>query len=194
MLSKNSVMTMIAAAMLTAAAPAFAQDATELEVVDLKTKKYLNVRAAPSTDAAVIAGLTMGEKVKSMGCKDGWCQIETAKGFKGYSSMSFLKASAMAAAAPAAKPRFALGKLKCERNNGSPVIECDYGIMRIGSGARLQVTWPDATKRMFGIFGPAVTTADGSVRATKAADGSYDVTLTPKGAPTEHYIVPADAL
>jgi uncharacterized protein YgiM (DUF1202 family) len=194
MLSKILVTTVLAAGVMLAATAARAQDAAELEVFDLTTKKHLNVRAGGSMDSAVIAGLVMGEKVKNMGCKDGWCQIETAKGVKGYSSAKFLKASAMAAAAaPAAKPKFAMGKLKCERNNGSPAAECTYGVMRIGTGARLQVIWPDASKRMFGMFGPAVTSAAGDVRAAKMTDGSFDVTLTPKGAASEHYIVPAEA-
>ncbi len=194
---RNILLTaMVLAGVGMGAGHALAADA-QLEVYGLTTKKHLNLRSGPSLQDTVIGGLVAGEMVKNLGCKDGWCHVETKGGAHGYSYQDFLKeAASMVETAPAmaAPPRFALGKLKCERNNGSPIAECDYGVMRIGSGARLQVTWPDATKRTFGVFGPAVTTGDGSVRAQQTADGSYDVTLTPKGQPSEHYIVPVSVV
>ncbi len=197
----TTLTTLIAAGVLALAVPAQAQEGDTLEVYDLTTKKHLNVRSGPSTSDAVVAGLVMGETVKSMGCKDGWCQIETKNGTKGYSSNAFLKGAAMAAAAPEAAPAmeakpaaFSMGKLTCERSNGSPTAECGYGLMRVGPGARLLITWPDASKRMFGVFSGVVTSGDGKVTTKAGADGSMDISLVPNGAASEHFVVPAGVM
>jgi hypothetical protein len=189
------------AAALVVAAP-LASAADMLEVYDVSAGKKLNIRSGPSLKNKVIGGSPTGTMLKSMGCKDGpegkWCEIETEGGLKGYSFGAFLKEGhAMAEAAPAMKaaPAFAMGKLKCEKSNGTPVADCDYGIMRIAPGmARLQIIWPDATKRMFGIYKTTATSGDGPVASKAAADGTFDISLTPKGAPSEHYMVPADVL
>jgi hypothetical protein len=57
--------------------------------------------------------------------------------------------------------------------------------------SRLQVVWPDSTKHMFGIFGGTVTSGDGAVKVKAGADGNTDMTITPKGSPSEHFVVPA---
>ncbi len=176
------------------------------EVVGVSAGKHLNIRTKPSLKATVLGGSATGTKLKNLGCKDGdggrWCNIETEGGLKGYSFGRYLKeaagavAQAPAAPPPPAKPaRFAVGTLKCERNNGSPVVDCAYGVLRLSpTMSRVQITWPDATKRMFGIYGGAASSADGPVVAKVGADGSYDLKLTPKGAPTEHYVVSADII
>ncbi len=185
---------------LLAATPALAADGGMLEVTGVKSIHHLNVRDSGSLSGKVIGGVSNGAKLKNLGCTDGaegqWCNVESDGGLKGWSFGKYLKGEKMAAAAmaPKAPPAFALGTLKCERNNGSPVADCSYGVLRIGSGARLQVTWPDASKRMFGIYKGAVTSIDGPVSATAAVDGSYDIKLTPKGAPSEHYVVAADVI
>jgi uncharacterized protein YgiM (DUF1202 family) len=179
--------------------------AEQMEVYDLTTKKHLNLRAAPSENSAIITGLHMGDVVTSAGCKDGWCEVETSKGTKGYASAKFLKAVAAAAApeaAPAeaapvaAKPApYSVGKLLCERYNADPTKECDYGILRFGKGkARLIVVWPDATRRMFGIFDKVVTSGAGRVETSAAADGALTITLNAVGIATEKYVVPAALL
>jgi Bacterial SH3 domain len=174
------------------------------EVVDVSKGKHLNIRTRPSLKATVLGGAATGTKLKNLGCKDGdggrWCNIETEAGLKGYSFGRYLReapgVAADAAPPPPAKPaRFAVGTLKCERNNGSPVVDCAYGVLRLSpTMSRVQITWPDATKRMFGIYGGAASSADGPVVAKVGADGSYDLKLTPKGAPTEHYVVSADII
>ncbi len=187
--------------------PAAAQDdggPDFYEVVDVSKGKKLNIRTRPSLKATVLGGAATGTRLKNLGCKEGaegrWCNIETEAGLKGYSFGRYLHEAAGAVAeTPAAPPppsapaRFAIGKLKCERNNGSPVAECSYGVLRVSkSMSRLQVVWPDGTKRMFGIYGGASSSGDGPVSAKVGTDGSYDLKLTPKGAPTEHYVVTAD--
>jgi uncharacterized protein YgiM (DUF1202 family) len=177
-------------------APVFA--AEMMEVYDLSTKARLNVRKGPSTKDAVIGSLAKGEQVETTGCTgEGnakWCAVSLKNGTKGFASGQFLKAMAMAPAAAAKPPAFMTGKLKCEMFNGSPVAECTFGLMRIGPGARLQIIWPSATKRMFGVFGGAVTSGDGSVRAVRKDDGTLEIALNPKGAPGERYMVPADVI
>ncbi len=174
------------------------------EVFDVSKGKHLNIRTRPSLKATVLGGAATGARLKNLGCKDGaegrWCNVETDAGLKGFSFGRFLREAAGAAADAAPPPmpkpaRFALGNLKCERNNGSPVVDCTYGVLRMSTTmSRLQVVWPDGTKRMFGIYGGAASSADGPVVAKVGADGSYDLKLTPKGAPTEHYVVTADII
>lgn len=181
------------------------------EVYDLSTKQHLNLRSGPSLKNRIITGLHMGDKVKNLGCETTaagrWCQVETSKGTKGYAFGAFLKEAAgdamaateapaapEAAPAPAPKPAFVMGKLTCERSNGTPTAECTFGLMRVGPGHRLLVTWPDATKRMFGVFSGVVTSGDGKVAAKAGADGSLDISLVPTGAASEHYVVPAGVM
>jgi Bacterial SH3 domain len=180
-----------------------AANAGDLEVVGVQPTHHLNIRESGSMSAKVIAGALNGAILKNLGCADGadgrWCNVETKGGVNGFAFAKYLKGdTAMAAAAPVEAmkkpPAFALGTLKCERNNGSPVVDCSYGVLRIGPGARLQITWPDAAKRMFGVFKGTVTSLNGPVVAVVAADGSYDIKLTPTGAPTEHYAVPAEVV
>jgi hypothetical protein len=144
--------------------------------------------------------------LKNLGCEDGadgrWCNVElTSDGgtLKGWSSASYLKEGAAmakpAGAAMAKKPAFSIGTLKCEKSNGTPVADCAYGVLRVADGmARLQITWPDASKRLFGIYKSTVTSASGPVTSKEGADGALDISLVPAGAPSEHYLIPADVL
>lgn len=161
----------------------------------MQDSSHLNIRDNSSLKATVLARAAQGAKLKNMGCngegESRWCQVETDAGIKGYAFGKFLKEAAAVAMAPKAPPAFAMGKLKCERNNGSPVVDCDYGVLRVGPGARLQVSWPDGTRRMFGVFGAVATSKDGAVTTKVGSDGSYDLKITPTGAAGEHYMVPA---
>jgi hypothetical protein len=188
--------TTLAASLVAVMATAHAGD---FEVVGVQSTHHLNIRDGGSLSAKVLTGVANASKLKNLGCKgDGdnkWCNVETEGGIKGFAFAKYLKESAAAAATPPAPAQFALGTLKCEKNNGSPVADCSYGVMRVGVGkGRLQVIWPDATKRMFGIYNNIVTTPDGPATAKVGADGSYDITLTPKGAASEHYMVPAGVI
>jgi Bacterial SH3 domain len=170
------------------------------EVTGVKNIHHLNIRKSGSLKAAVLGGASNGEKLKNLGCDDGaegrWCQVEATGGLKGYAFGRYLKeAAGIAAMAPKAPPAFALGTLKCERNNGSPVADCSYGVMRFPGGiAKLQVTWPDASKRTFGISATVATSKDGPVTIKTGSDGSLDLTITPAGSSSEHYVVPGDVI
>ena len=170
------------------------------EVAIRQNSSHLNIRESGSLGATVLGRVAQGAKLKNMGCtgegKSRWCKVETDASVKGYAFGAFLKEAAGAAAMAAkAPPAFALGKLPCERSNGSPVSECDYGVVRVGAGkATLQVYWPDGGKRMFGIYGGAAASKDGPVRAKLGADGAYDLTHTPTGMASEHYTVAADII
>jgi Bacterial SH3 domain len=179
------------------AGPVWAEGVSEVAIK--QNSSHLNIRESGSLKATVLARVAQGAKLKNMGCngegEKRWCQVETDAGVKGYAFGKYLQEAAGVAMAPKAPPAFAMGKLKCERNNGSPVAECDYGVIRVGVGkASLQVIWPDGGKRMLGLYGGAAASRDGVVTAKKGADGSYDITLTPKGAPSEHYVVTADVI
>ncbi len=173
------------------------------EVTGLKSVRHLNIRNGASLEAAVIGGVLNGAKLKNMGCSSGangrWCQVETDKGLKGYAFGKFLKEATSVVAAPAEAmkkvPAFALGKLKCEKNNGSPVIDCNYGLIRFAGGiVRLQVVWPDATKRTFALSGTVATSKEGPVVVKLGDDKAYHISITPTGAAGEHYMIPADAV
>ncbi len=181
------------------AMPALAADGGMLEVTGVSSIHHLNVRESGSLSAKVLGGVSNGAVLKNLGCKDGaegqWCNVETDKGLKGWSFGKYLKGDKAAAMAPKKIPAFALGKLKCERNNGSPVTDCDYGVMRFGAGmVKLQVIWPDTSRRTFGLFGTTATSKEGPVTVKMGSGGSYEITITPAGAASEHYSVPADVI
>ena len=192
----------VALVALLAAAPA-AHAADMLKVIDVRKGHHLNVRTGPSLSAGVITGVSNGAELESLGCREAeggrWCNIITPKGVTGWSFGKFLSggavAAAPAAAAPAAAPAmFAMGKLKCEKSDGTPLGDCDYGVMRAGGGkATLQVIWASGLKRMMAIDNGAVTSANAAVTA-KPMDGGLDITVNASGSPSEHYQVPADVL
>jgi uncharacterized protein YraI len=170
------------------------------EVSIRQDNSHLNIREGGSIKTTVLTRVDQGAKLKNMGCTDGaegrWCQVETDTGVKGFAFGKYLREAAAAAAmAPKPVDKFAMGTLKCERNNGSPVADCSYGVMRFGGGiAKLQVVWPDASKRTFGISATVATSKDGPVTVKTGSDGALHLTITPTGTASEHYVVPADVI
>ncbi len=91
---------------LTAEAPPaeeVAEDAVEsaadvpafLEVANLTTR--LNLRAEPSTAAAVLRTAPLGTQLRNHGCEEladrRWCEIETADGLRGWAAGEYLRDS-----------------------------------------------------------------------------------------------------
>ena len=89
-----------------AATTARATPAPELARFEV-TARSLNVRAEPTTEAAVLGSLKQGEHVSADGpAVNGWQRVQGADGLAGYASAKYLRAieSPAQAAAPAPEP------------------------------------------------------------------------------------------
>ncbi|CAN0465914.1 unnamed protein product, partial [Phaeothamnion confervicola] len=160
----------------------------------------LALRASPSASGREIGSLNSGAILRNLGCRmaEGrrWCHVETlsAPRLSGWTVGDVLRESGHVGAQPETKTAAAgapgnfnrpiggvrpqgsgftaTGQLPCARAAGQPMAQCDFGIVRKGSGnGTLTVFWPDGGMRFifFENGKPAYfdqSQADGDVRMT----------------------------
>jgi len=132
----------------------------------------LNVRAGPSTRAAIVAKILPGTLLRNSGCERSegrhWCAIEIVDGTRrtGWAAEAFLEPAG--AALRAGQGIFdAIGRLPCSAEGGKPEGACEYGVARdAGGSATIIVIRPDGTERALFFEGGGFVSAD-----TSQADG-----------------------
>jgi hypothetical protein len=124
----------------------------------------LNLRAEPSTDAAVIAKYPSGTILHNLGCLRGddriWCDVQQLRGGpRGYVAAEFLSPAVgpdgTVATGPdesafrAGQGNFdATGQLPCAQSAGQPLGQCEFGVARAGGGyATVVITTPGGIER-----------------------------------------------
>jgi len=153
----------------------------------------LNLRAEPSTSAAVLARFPAGTILSNLGCQRAagrvWCDVQHLRGGpRGYVAAQYLAPAISPdgsarmgpddSALRAGRGEFdANGPLPCARHEGQPMTECQFGVARAGGGyATVVVTHPDGKKRaiffVMGIpIGADTSEADpGEFSSTRGAD------------------------
>lgn len=124
----------------------------------------LNLRAAPSTSAAIVARLASGTLLDNLGCQAAegraWCDVQPLGGGpRGYVAADYLQPAmspdGTAATGPddsalrAGQGDFdATGSLPCAQALGQPMTRCDFGVARSGGGyATVIIDKPDGRSR-----------------------------------------------
>ena len=142
----------------------------------------LNIRAAPSLDAAVVGGALAGTVLRNYGCQDAagrrWCEVERVDdGARGWAAGEYLEE-----AGPTLRAGQGIfdagGWIDCAASAAAGPTRCGFGVARGADGAAtVVVTRPDGRERALffenGAFLSAATgQADGypEYGATKAAD------------------------
>ena len=142
----------------------------------------LNIRAAPSLDAAVVGGALAGTVLRNYGCLDAagrrWCEVERVDdGARGWAAGEYLEE-----AGPTLRAGQGIfdagGWIDCAASAAAASTRCGFGVARGADGAAsVVVTRPDGRDRALffenGAFLSAATgQADGypEYGATKAAD------------------------
>lgn len=156
----------------------------------------LDIRAAPSTRAAVVAAAPSGTLLRNYGCRGAegrrWCEVERVDGDtdRGWAAAEYLEA----AGGPerAGQGIFdAGGWIDCAQAASQPLTRCGFGVAREGGGtATVVVTKPDDIDRMLffqnGEFLGANTsqadgypdygaTKDGDVFRVSVGDERYEI-------------------
>lgn len=130
----------------------------------------LNIRAAPTTGAAVVTAVTGGTLLRNLGCRmnEGrrWCRVATLAdpGVEGWAAGDFLFESGGVAThlpdmipvpdspADALVPGtnfHATGQIACVRDSDAPAAMCNFGVVREGGGSgSVTVFWPEGGSRM----------------------------------------------
>lgn len=125
----------------------------------------INLRASPSTGAAVLGTAANGTVLRNLGCRMAearrWCQVATLAdpGIEGWAAGEFLVESGGPDAAPAPAPDSvsvdalvpgtafnATGEMPCTPSATAPDASCPFGVEREGNGnGWITVTLPDGT-------------------------------------------------
>ena len=127
----------------------------------------LNLRAGPSTTAAVIATAPLGATLVNRGCDEAegrrWCQVQTEDGQLAWAAEGFLipapEPVASAGTAASGAPFTPVGELACTLS-ASPA-RCPYGVERRADGtATLTVRLPDGRSRAIFVEGGVPVSSD----------------------------------
>jgi heat shock protein HslJ len=126
--------------------------------------RALNLWEQPSTAATIIAQYVPGSILDNLGCQriEGrvWCDVqELGGGPRGYVAAEFLKPAVSPDGSIATGPDDsalragrgdfdATGQIPCAQAAGQPMIECEFGVARVGGGyATVVITQPDGRTR-----------------------------------------------
>jgi uncharacterized protein YraI len=142
----------------------------------------LDIRAQPSTRAAVVADALAGTVLRNYGCREAegrrWCEVERVEGntTRGWSAAESLEAAE--AALRAGQGVFdAGGWIDCSPARGQPMTQCGFGVARDGGGtATVVVARPDGRDRALFFENGDFRSAD-----TGEADGYPDTAATKQG-------------
>lgn len=121
----------------------------------------LNIRAAPTTEADVLVRWTTGTIVRNLGCREEpdrvWCAVErpVRDGVRGWAAQDYLRqtrpperARWAGEAIVAATAPHANRQVTCALAPDAPMIACEFGVVRGGSGnAIVVVRRPDGEQR-----------------------------------------------
>lgn len=153
----------------------------------------LNLRAEPSTAAAVVARVADGAWLDNLGCQAGsdraWCDVQRfGGGPRAYVAAEYLAPALGPDGSPATGPDDsalragqgdfdASGQLPCAQAAGQPLRDCAFSVARAGSGfAAVVITRPDGGSRMI-FFRMGVP----SSAAQSEAEGFFDFSFTKDG-------------
>ncbi len=160
-------------------------------VVDLSGG--LNLRAAPSVSAAIVARLEAGTLLDNLGCQAGqgrtWCDVQPLGGGpRGHVAADFLTPAISPDGTAASGPDDsalrggqgdfdATGSVPCAMAASQPMSRCAFGVARSGGGyATVVIEKPDGLSRpvyfrMGRAIGAGTSEADpGEFRATREGD------------------------
>ncbi len=127
----------------------------------------LNLRAGPSTTAAVIATVPLGAALVNRGCDDAegrrWCQVQTEDGQLAWAAEAFLipapEPVASSETAASGAPFTPVGDLACTLS--AAPARCPYAIERRADGtATLTVRLPDGRSRAIFVEGGVPVSSD----------------------------------
>jgi len=142
----------------------------------------LDIRAKPSTRAAVVADALAGTVLRNYGCRESegrrWCEVERVEGntTRGWAAAEYLEEAN--AALRAGQGVFdAGGWIDCSPVRGESMTQCGFGVARDGGGtATVMVTRPDGRNRALFFENGDFLGAD-----TSEADGYHDTAATKQG-------------
>jgi hypothetical protein len=163
----------------------------------------LNMRAEPSTSAAVVMQFANGAVLRNKGCRQvddmRWCAVERPEDpqVKGWAAAQYLREaagpqSATTADALTAGGYNAEGAVPCSAGKDSFDMTCAFGVLRSATGASITLTRPDtgtARQLTFTTADAAFATDDGAELAWQRRDDNWWVNAGGR----EFYLIP-DAL
>lgn len=157
------------------------------QVTGLARGDALNVRAAPSAQAAIQVKLAEGAVVRNLGCrpvgKGRWCRIQLTGDADavGWVNGRYLRKASRPPPGDAkvpGTPYDATGTLDCRAGGEAAARACAFGVVRQGpERARVDITLPDGARRTLQFDGPRVTASDGRRAVTARVGDSTIVTL-----------------
>jgi len=134
------------------------------EVTNVPAGDALNMRRGPSAKETIVASYRNGAVLRNKGCRmmegQRWCKVEEADNASvhGWVAGRYLRESSYsdqgeASGADDAKVPGtdfnATGNLPCARQEGQPMTNCAFGVVREGGGSGyVQISWPDGGSRI----------------------------------------------
>jgi uncharacterized protein YraI len=174
------------------------------EVAGVSGGDFLNLRAEPSTKAAVLMKFANGTVLSNRGCEMvgdmRWCAVARPEdpSVSGWVAGQYLREasgpqSAATTDALTAGGYNAEGSVKCSVGNDSFDAECAFGVMRSGNRAVFTLTRPDTGARRALTFSSAdqvFATDDGAELAWQRQSDNWWVSANG----TEFYLIPDAAI
>lgn len=136
------------------------EDPYLFHVYGARPGEAVTMRSGAGTAFRAIATLSDGEPVQKLSCREGkngyWCRVATTDRprISGWVIGRALHEDSVShRKAPSTDDYVAegiydaIGPIRCQADSGQPIDECQYGIVRNGPQASLDVTLPDGSRR-----------------------------------------------